>query len=126
LTAARDANETTMNAEDCATLHERLDLEAEGALPPREAAALARHLAGCADCRAEREALARLHRALAASRLPVRDGFAERVMAALPAAGWEARHPRAWRLPLALLVLLAGSAAALAGVSSARRSPGAP
>ncbi len=119
-----------MTTDDCTTYHEWLDLEAEGALGPAETAALARHLdpdqGDCAACREERRAIAALHRELAASRLPVPEGFAERVMAALPAAGWEARHPRAWKLPVAALALLAGAAAALAGISSAELHPGMP
>jgi hypothetical protein len=115
---------------DCATCQEWLDLEADGARPgdlrAPERAAMARHLEGCAACRAEREAAAAVHRTLAAARVPVRAGFKDEVMAALPAAGWEARSPRAWRLPLALFAALAGAAALLAGVGSARMAPDLP
>jgi hypothetical protein len=115
---------------DCTTCQEWLDLEADGAPPagpgaPRRGE-LAAHLESCADCRSEQQALTRTREALAASRVAVRSDFRDQVMAALPAAGWEARSPRAWRLPAALLLALAGAAAALAGFGSARLHPGLP
>lgn len=113
---------------DCTTCQEWLDLEADGAPPAGPGTPnrrhLAAHLESCADCRTEQAALARTREALAASRVAVRPDFRDQVMAALPAAGWEARTPRAWRLPAALLLALAGSAAALAGFGSARLHPG--
>ena len=115
-----------MNATDCGSFRERLELEADGRLGGEERHALDRHAQACAACRDERRALAALGRALERSRVGVRAGFAAEVVRRLPAAGWEGSAPRAWRLPLALLAALAAAAAALVGVSSARLHPGAP
>ncbi|MEM6457594.1 MAG: hypothetical protein AAF772_21075 [Acidobacteriota bacterium] len=65
----------------------------------------------------------RLHGLIDADRIPVRDGFAARVMAALPVAHWQparARTSSTWRLPIALAALLTIAAAvvALAGGSA--------
>lgn len=67
---------------------EWLDLQVEGELPPAEARRLEEHLAGCADCRAERQRLVHLRRALDEVRIPVRDGFRAQVMASLPEPAW--------------------------------------
>jgi anti-sigma factor RsiW len=115
-----------MNATDCGSFRERLELEADGRLGGEERHALDRHTQACAACREERRTLAALGRALERSRVGVRSGFAAEVVRRLPAAGWEGSAPRAWRLPLALLAALAAAAAALVGVSSARLHPGAP
>lgn len=55
----------------------------------------------------ERAALARVGGLLAESRIAVRPDFRTAVMAALPPAGWESRHPRTWSFPLAACFLLA-------------------
>jgi predicted anti-sigma-YlaC factor YlaD len=115
-----------MDAMDCGSIREWLELEADGRLGGEERHALDRHATGCTACREERRALAALHRALERSRVGVRGGFTAEVMRRLPAAGWEASAPRAWRLPLALLAAFAAAAAALVGVSSARFHPGVP
>lgn len=115
-----------MNATDCSTYHEWLDLEADGRLDGERRLLLDRHAADCAGCGEERRALGALRRALERSRLGVRRGFAAEVMRRLPAAGWEGSAPRAWRLPLALLAAFAASAAALVGVGSAQLRPGVP
>ena len=59
----------------------------------------------------ERAALARVGGLLAESRIAVRPDFRTAVMAALPTAGWESRHPRTWSFPLAACFLLATFAA---------------
>lgn len=105
---------------------ERLDLELEGALTHDERWRLDEHLAGCAECRRERHELHQLQDLLGEARIPVHGELRRSVMESLPAAGWEARAPQAWRLPVLLLVLLGGSAAALVGVSSAQLTPRGP
>lgn len=59
----------------------------------------------------ERAALARVSGLLAESRIAVRPDFRTAVMASLPPAGWESRHPRTWTFPLAACFLLATFAA---------------
>lgn len=107
-------------------LLESLDLELDGALEPSRQAALAAALAGDAQLAVERARVARLHQTLIASRVPVADGFNARVMAALPAAGWEARHPRQWLLPVALIVALLVAAGLIVGLADGAAAPGAP
>lgn len=100
---------------------ELLHQQADGELERLDRQKLERHLAGCADCRAEREALVRLEGLLAAERRQVRPGFRQELMARLPAAGWENRHPVSWAAGVALVVLLAAGAVALtrgAGLAS--------
>ena len=62
---------------------------------------------------------------LSRSLLPVRPDFRDRVMAALPVVGWEARHPRAWSFPAAVIFLLAGVATALLGSGARPLDPSA-
>lgn len=110
----------------CDRYREWIDLELDGALAAAERRELEAHLAGCADCAAERRRLERLHRRLAESRIPVRAGFRERVLAALPATGWEARPARAWRLPGLLLAALGSATLLLAAVGGLRLEPQGP
>lgn len=107
-----------MNQPDCATIREWLSLDADGELPPERQGRLAQHLESCPGCAAERRDLERLHQALAGARLAVRPDFRQSVMAALPAAGWEGRAPRAWRLPAAVFALLTAAAALVLGSTS--------
>jgi hypothetical protein len=104
---------------------EWLDLAADGGLEPERQAPLERHLAACPECRAELAALQSLDSLLMRSRLPVQPDLRSRVMQALPVAGWEARHPRTWSFPVALMVLLAGAATALLGTGAAPLDPAA-
>lgn len=115
-----------MNRPDHTTYREWLNLAADGLLPREERARLDEHLATCPECRRERDELAALDRLFQETRIAVRPDFRESVLAALPAAGWEARSPRAWRFPAAAFVLLAGIAAALlsAGVVAGADSSG--
>src|SRR5436305_7775973 len=101
----------TMNRPDHSTFREWLNLDVDGMLEREERARLEEHLAGCEECRREREELIAFEKLLERSAPPVRSGFADAVMAALPPAGWEARSPRTWRFPLAvaaMLMLVAG------------------
>lgn len=90
-------------------LREWITLEGEAGemLSREERRQLAEHLEGCSDCRREREDYARLDALLSENAVPVRAGFRDDVMAALPAAGWEGRSPLAWRLPVAVMAALA-------------------
>lgn len=115
-----------MNATDCSTYKEWLELEADGRLDGEQRRLLDRHAAACAGCREERRTLAALRRSLERARVGVNRGFTAEVMGRLPAAGWEGSAPRAWRLPVALLAVLAASAAALVGIGSAQLHPGVP
>ena len=113
-----------MNQPDHSAYREWLNLEADGTLPHGERLRLEEHLAACAECRREREELLALGGLLARSAVAVRPGFRESVMASLPAAGWEARSPRACRIPAAVFVLLGGLAAALLVAGSASAPAG--
>lgn len=75
-----------------------------------------------ADIRAASEDHA-LDELLATVRVPVREGFQARVMASLPAAGWELAHrpvrsAAGWRWPVAALSALLAAAAVLVAWSS--------
>jgi len=66
-----------------------------------------------------------LHAVIAESRIPAREGFADRVMAALPMAAWERRLGKqrapAWTLPAAMAAMFA--AAAVLALSFAAGGP---
>ena len=103
--------------------HELLQMQADGELSRLEAQRLERHLAGCAGCREERHELARMEELLAAATVRVRPGFRDEVVAALPTAAWESRHPASWAAGVALVLLLGGGAFALTGATGAAASP---
>jgi hypothetical protein len=117
-----------MNRPDHSTYREWLNLDADSDadLGEGERARLAEHLAGCADCRREREGLEALDGLLRRSAVAVRPDFQATVMSALPTVGWESRSPRAWRFTAAVIVLLgiaagllvAGSAGAPSGLGA--------
>jgi len=108
-----------MNSQDHTTFRELLNLELDGCATLEQRARLDAHLAGCAECRAEREQLLALSGLLQRTALPVQPDFRQRVMASLPAAGWESRHPRTWAFPVAVCAALLGVGAALLAAGSA-------
>lgn len=87
-----------------------LEREAGEMLSRDERRQLAEHLEGCPECRLEREEHVRLETLLSENAVPVRAGFRDDVMASLPAAGWEGRSLLAWRLPVAVMIVLAVAA----------------
>ena len=110
-----------------AEIREWIELESDGELrDERQRSLLSEHLAGCDECARERSSLAQLRSVLDSARVPVRADFQSAVMAALPPAGWEARSPRTWAVPLALFALLGGAAAAVVGMEAARLQPSGP
>jgi anti-sigma factor RsiW len=108
-----------MSTRDHSTFREWLSLEADGALPVAQAAELDRHVADCGECQQERASYAALAKLLEGASLEVRPDFGARVMAALPAAGWEGRNPRAWAAPAALCLVLGVTATLLLSKGSA-------
>lgn len=107
---------------------EWLTLEPEGsaAVTLDERRRLERHMSECSECQAERRQLARMDTLLGEALLDVRAGFRQEVMRSLPAAGWEGRSPRAWGLPVAVMLLLGAASALLLGLYSAESVPGIP
>lgn len=102
---------------------EAIDLAADGGLGEPERAALAARLDGRPEARRELDAVRATIARLESTRIPVRPGFAGEVMAALEPAPWEARAPKSWRLPLAMLLVFAAGAAALVGRGAAAFAP---
>jgi anti-sigma factor RsiW len=115
-----------MNGPDHNTLREWVSLDADGLLPNEDRDPLEEHLASCPECRRERDELCALSALLERSAIPVRDGFRDEVMSALPSAGWEGRAVRAWRLPVAVFAALALAAVALLARTGAETSGLAP
>ncbi len=99
---------------------ELLNLELDGRLTAEQRVRLDQHLDGCPDCRAEREQLLALADLLQRSALVVQPDFSRRVMAAMPPAGWESRHPRTWSFPIAAFGVLLAAGALLLGAGSTR------
>ncbi|MFQ5350719.1 MAG: zf-HC2 domain-containing protein [Thermoanaerobaculia bacterium] len=102
---------------------ELLQMQADGELSRLDAQRLDRHLAGCAACREERRELVRLEDLLTAARVPVRAGFRDELLAALPNAAWESRHPASWAAGVALVLALGGGAFALTSGAGVTTSP---
>jgi hypothetical protein len=107
-------------------LQELMHLEMDGRLSALERQRLAQWAAADGERQQERARLARLERLLTASRVPVPAAFKASVLERLPAAGWEARHPRSWAWPLALLAVLGSLGAAFAGLAAGRLEPASP
>jgi hypothetical protein len=99
---------------------ELLNLELDGRLTAKQRVRLDQHLDGCPECRAEREQLVALADLLQRSALVVQPDFSRRVMAAMPPAGWESRHPRTWSFPIAAFGMLLAAGALLLGAGSTR------
>lgn len=112
-----------MNRPEHSTYRDWLNLDADGELGGKEKALLDDHLASCAECRREREETLALDGLLRSASLPVRADFHATVMSALPTAGWESRSPRAWRFPVAVVLLLGSLAAGLL-MSGSPTAPG--
>ena len=102
---------------------ELLQMQADGELSRLQAQQLDRHLATCAGCREEQRELARLGEMLTAARIEVRPDFRDEVLAALPDAAWENRHPTSWAAGVALVLLLGGGAFALTSGAGVAASP---
>jgi predicted anti-sigma-YlaC factor YlaD len=117
---ATNAMDAMNDRPDHTVFRELLNLELDGCLTAEQRVRLERHLAGCPECRTEREQLAALDDLLQRSALPVQPDFSRRVMAAMPPAGWESRHPRTWSFPVAAFGLLLAAGGALLGAGSAR------
>lgn len=113
----------TLTPPDHGTYQMWLHLEPDGELTRAELGALARHLAACAACRAERREIAALGDRLAAAAVAADPALARNVMANLPPAGWEARNPRSWTAALGLLALLGVAAAVAARLGAAEPAP---
>jgi len=97
-----------------------LNLELDGCLTDGQQARLATHLASCPECAAERDQLQAMAGLLQRSALIVQPDFKQSVMASLPAAGWESRHPRSWSFPAAAFAVLLVAGASLLGTGSSR------
>jgi anti-sigma factor RsiW len=113
-----------MSRPDHSTYREWLNLDADDSLGAGERALLDEHLAGCAECRRERQEIESLDGLLRSAALPVRSDFQATVMSTLPTAGWEARSPRAWRFTALVILMLGGFAAALLIAGSAPATSG--
>ncbi len=115
-----------MSRPDHDTLRDWLYSSLDGELFASQRARLDKHLESCEACRTEMRELEAVQNLVAETRIPVRKGFLDEVMTNLPAAGWEASHPRSWIAALLVLAVLGGLGAALLGTSAARLEPGGP
>lgn len=111
-----------MKTIDDVMVREWVDLDLDGELGPDDKTRLASRLEESADLQTESRLLASLHAMIAESRVPVRAGFQDRVMSALPAAAWERRLGEgwapAWALPVAVAAIFAVGAALALGSAS--------
>lgn len=105
-------------------LQDWLHLDLDARLGDEERSLLRAALRDDAALAQEQRELSRLDAMLTASRLPVGAELTQQVMTALPAAGWEARHPRRWGFAAGLLLVLGSISAGLVGMGSARLQDG--
>ena len=120
---AKSVKAKTMNAK---TMNEWLFLEPDGELSHEQLTELDAWSAGSPEIAATRRQLERLDALLAGSKIDVRDGFQQQLIASLPPAGWHARHPRSWWVAALVLAVLGGSSALLMGLSAAQLEPASP
>ncbi len=101
------------------TSQEWLDSSSEGTLGAAEAALLESRLAANGQLAAEQKGWLALHQMLGQDRLPVREGFTQRVMAALPEPAWLGSSSRRLypALVAALLACTLGATLLLAGLA---------
>lgn len=111
---------------DPSEANEWLNLESDGELASSEVARLDALAAASPEIAKERQELSKLHALLEESKIEVRPEFKAEVLAALPAAGWAARHPQTWWIAAMVLALLGGAAALLTGLSAAQLEPASP
>jgi anti-sigma factor RsiW len=114
-----------MDSSDHSTYRDSLYQDRDGSLTADQKSRLQQHLSSCPECQTEEAQLDALEGLLTRSRLSVAADFRDGVLAALPPAGWEARHPRTWSFPAAVFLLFGGIATAIfgSGGSHVGRSP---
>jgi hypothetical protein len=112
-----------MSVRDHTQFEQLLAERADQALADEQLPLLEEHLRSCSSCRAESLVQQRLQGALRALRVPVEEGFVDRVLVALPApaAGAPTRQP--WIVAVALMLALAGGAALLSAGAQSISSP---
>jgi hypothetical protein len=115
-----------MDWNDPSTIDEWLYLEPDGELTSTELKQLDAVVAASPELARTRRELARLSVILDTSKIEVRPSFKSEVLASLPPAAWSARQPRNWWVAVAVLAMLGGVAALLAGLSAAQLQPASP
>ena len=115
-----------MTHTDSNNFSDLLNLEMDGALSAAEEAELQARLDRDDELASERRQMERLGELLTASRVAVRPGFHEEVMAALPPAAWEVRRAGGWRLAAASAAMLLVAALALVALSGGGLSAAGP
>lgn len=104
------------------TIEDWLHRELDNDLSVHEQQQLAAHLATCPSCAEERRQLRSLALCLADSRIEVRAGFRDAVMASLPQPA-KAPQAMAWTLPVAMLLVFGvASAWLITGITGSARS----